>query len=82
MVDFAERFKHDSNLYLDRSTTTQPQKASGSRHCTDRVHTVRGQIRVPTVILAVNYAKVPKKRPKLSQLNIGPRVICYPEISS
>jgi 5-methylcytosine-specific restriction endonuclease McrA len=29
------------------------------------VHTVRGQIRVPTVIVAVNYAKVPKKRPKL-----------------
>jgi 5-methylcytosine-specific restriction endonuclease McrA len=26
---------------------------------------VRGQIRVPTVIVAVNYAKVPKKRPKL-----------------
>ena len=31
----------------------------------DAVHTVRGQIRVPTVIVAVNYAKVPKKRPKL-----------------
>ena len=29
------------------------------------VHTVRGAIRVPTVIVAVNYAKVPKKRPKL-----------------
>ena len=29
------------------------------------VHTVRGQIRVPIVIVAVNYAKVPKKRPKL-----------------
>jgi 5-methylcytosine-specific restriction endonuclease McrA len=26
---------------------------------------VRGPIRVPTVIVAVNYAKVPKKRPKL-----------------
>jgi 5-methylcytosine-specific restriction endonuclease McrA len=31
----------------------------------EAVHTVRGQIRVPTVIMAVNYAKVPKKRPKL-----------------
>ncbi len=31
----------------------------------DAVHTVRGAIRVPTVIVAVNYAKVPKKRPKL-----------------
>src|SRR5579859_2416805 len=29
------------------------------------VHTVRGQIRVPTVIVAVNFASVPKKRPKL-----------------
>ena len=31
----------------------------------EAVHTVRGQIRVPTVIVAVNYAKVLKKRPKL-----------------
>jgi 5-methylcytosine-specific restriction endonuclease McrA len=31
----------------------------------EAVHTVRGQVRVPTVIVAVNYAKVPKKRPKL-----------------
>ncbi len=31
----------------------------------DAVRTVRGQVRVPTVIVAVNYAKVPKKRPKL-----------------
>ena len=29
------------------------------------VHTVRGPIRVPTVIVAVNFAKVPKRRPKL-----------------
>ena len=29
------------------------------------VQTVRGAIRVPTVIVAVNYARVPKKRPKL-----------------
>ncbi len=31
----------------------------------EAVHTVRGQIRAPTVIVAVNYAKVLKKRPKL-----------------
>jgi len=37
------------------------------------VHTVRGAIRVPTVIVAVNYAKVPKKRPKLSAKNIRER---------
>jgi 5-methylcytosine-specific restriction endonuclease McrA len=29
------------------------------------VRTARGAIRVPTVIVAVNYARVPKKRPKL-----------------
>jgi 5-methylcytosine-specific restriction endonuclease McrA len=31
----------------------------------EAVQTVRGPIRVPTVIVAVNYAKVPNKRPKL-----------------
>src|ERR1044071_5761650 len=30
------------------------------------VHTVRGPIRVPTIIVALNYARVPMKRPKLS----------------
>ena len=29
------------------------------------IQTVRGAIRVPTVIVAVNFARVPKKRPKL-----------------
>src|SRR5690349_622021 len=29
------------------------------------VRTARGLIRVPTVIVAVNFARVPKKRPKL-----------------
>jgi 5-methylcytosine-specific restriction endonuclease McrA len=37
------------------------------------VRTVRGAIRVPTVIVAVNYARVPKKRPKLSARNIRER---------
>ena len=31
----------------------------------EAVRTVRGSIRVPTVIVAVNYARVPKKRPRL-----------------
>lgn len=31
----------------------------------ESVRTVRGRIRVPTVIVAVNFARVPKKRPKL-----------------
>ena len=37
------------------------------------VATVRGGIRVPTVIVAVNYAKVPKKRPKLCARTIRER---------
>ena len=39
----------------------------------NKVQTVRGQIRVPTVIVAVNYAKVPKKRPKLCARTIRER---------
>src|ERR671934_2214075 len=34
------------------------------------VQTVRGPIRVPTVIVAVNFARVPKKRPKLCSRTI------------
>jgi 5-methylcytosine-specific restriction endonuclease McrA len=37
------------------------------------VQTVRGAIRVPTVIVAVNFARVPKKRPKLCAKNIRER---------
>ncbi len=37
------------------------------------VRTARGSIRVPTVIVAVNFAKVPKKRPKLNARNIRER---------
>ena len=37
------------------------------------VQTVRGQIRLPTVIVAVNFAKVPKKRPKLCAKTIRER---------
>ena len=37
------------------------------------VRTARGAIRVPTVIVAVNFAKVPRKRPKLSAKNIRER---------
>jgi 5-methylcytosine-specific restriction endonuclease McrA len=39
----------------------------------EAVQTVRGRIRVPTVIVAVNYAKVPKKRPKLCARTIRER---------
>src|SRR5512137_1783925 len=37
------------------------------------VRTARGAIRVPTVIVAVNFARVPKKRPKLSARAIRER---------
>src|SRR5882724_10224394 len=37
------------------------------------VQTVRGPFRVPTVIVAVNFAKVPKKRPKLCAKTIRER---------
>src|SRR5881296_3010511 len=37
------------------------------------VHTVRGPIRVPAVIVAVNFARVPKKRPKLCAKTIRER---------
>ena len=37
------------------------------------VCTARGAIRVPTVIVAVNFARVPKKRPKLNARNIRER---------
>ena len=39
----------------------------------EAVHTVRGAIRVPTVIVAVNYAKVPRKRPRLGAKAIRER---------
>jgi 5-methylcytosine-specific restriction endonuclease McrA len=35
------------------------------RDVDNAVQTVRGAIRIPTVIVALNFAKVPKKRPKL-----------------
>jgi 5-methylcytosine-specific restriction endonuclease McrA len=43
------------------------------RESDQAVQTVRGAIRVPTVIVAVNFAKVPKKRPKLNARNIRER---------
>lgn len=37
------------------------------------VRTVHGAVRVPTVIVLANYAKVPKKRPKFSAKNLWQR---------
>jgi len=39
----------------------------------EAVRTVRGPIRIPTVIVAVNFARVPKKRPKFSARSIRER---------
>ena len=43
------------------------------RNGDNAVHTVRGAIRVPTVIVALNFAKVPKKRPKLCAKSVRER---------
>ena len=48
-----------------RPVTREEWLSLPSRDQDETVHTVRGQIRVPTVIVAVNFANVPKKRPKL-----------------
>lgn len=43
------------------------------RECDQSVQTVRGAIRVPTVIVAVNFAKVPRRRPRLCAKSIRER---------
>ncbi len=43
--------------------------------------TVRGLVRVPTVIAAVNYDKVPKKRPKLDNRGIKQRDNCRCQVT-
>jgi len=43
--------------------------------------TVRGQVRVPTVIAAVNYANVPMKRPKLDNRGIKQRDNCRCQVT-
>ena len=47
---------------------TLPVRAGDQAVCT-----ARGAIRVPMVIVAVNFARVPKKRPKLNARNIRER---------
>lgn len=39
----------------------------------DSVQTMRGPIRIPTIIVALNYARVPKRRPRLSARTIRER---------
>ena len=61
-----------------RDCTFAPSPGTSGSRCRfvdgdNAVHTVHGAIRVPTVIVAVNYATVPKKRPKLCAKNIRER---------
>lgn len=39
----------------------------------EAIHTVKLVVRVPTVVVACNYASMPKKRPKLGRKGIGER---------
>ena len=48
-------------------------QAAGAGRPTTQCRRSRGTVRVPTVIVAVNYARVPKKRPKLCARTIRER---------
>ncbi len=74
------------DIELGKSATAEAARAEALRPVTwderimlpvrdgdNAVRTVHGAIRVPTVIVAVNYARVPKKRPKLCAKNIRER---------
>ncbi len=74
------------DIELGNSATAEAARAEALRPVTwdewitlpirdgdNAVRTVHGAIRVPTVIVAVNYARVPKKRPKLCAKNIRER---------
>lgn len=43
------------------------------RSCDEAIHTVRGPIRMPAVIVVANFAKVPKRRPKFCAKTIRER---------
>ena len=74
------------DIELGNSATAEAARAEALRPVTwdewitlpvrpqdNAVRTTRGAIRVPTVIVAVNFARVPKKRPKLSARAIRER---------
>jgi 5-methylcytosine-specific restriction endonuclease McrA len=61
-VATALEFNGDSHI---RPVTWDEWITLPIREQDNAVHTVRGAIRVPTVIVALNFGKVPKKRPKL-----------------
>jgi 5-methylcytosine-specific restriction endonuclease McrA len=56
-----------------RPVTWEEWLALPVREQDQAVRTVRGAVRVPTVIVLANYAKVPKRRPKLCSKSIRER---------
>ena len=72
--DLSFRTPHSARLTRNiRPVTWDEWITLSIRPQDNAVQTVRGAIRVPTVIVAVNYAKVPKKRPKLCARTIRDR---------
>jgi 5-methylcytosine-specific restriction endonuclease McrA len=53
--------------------TWEQWRALPIRECDQSVATIHGPVRVPTVICKASYAKMPKKRPKLSSRAIAER---------
>jgi len=67
-----------TGLDIDREGTIRPVSweewiALPVRESDNAVRTSRRVIRVPTVMVAVNFARVPKRRPRLSARNIRER---------
>ncbi|HXF10638.1 MAG TPA: HNH endonuclease [Desulfuromonadaceae bacterium] len=71
-TNVATALEIDGNEHI-RPVTWDEWIALPIRDGDNAVHTVRGRIRVPTVIVSVNFARVPKKRPKLSARTIRER---------
>jgi len=76
--DGAEEMSRHSSLVTRHTSALRPVTwdewiTLPIRDGDNAVRTVRGAIRVPTVIVAVNFARVPKKRPKLCVRTIRER---------
>ena len=73
-----DNFRRRSELEIEgedhiRPVTWQEWVTLAIREQDQSVRTVRGEIRVPTVIVLASFAKVPKKRPKLYARTIRER---------
>jgi hypothetical protein len=60
-------------LDIDGENYIRPGPGTNGSRCRSAIRIMRGAIRVPTVIVAVSFAKVPKKRPKLCAKSIRER---------